>query len=79
MLSPLAGHTRSYLVDEPVLKLARRFNRSAAYNQRIRIEGIYHFIKEKAEGVGLHAENFAAHLIARLGHASYSFGAIAEV
>ena len=55
--SHFAGHSRAYLADEPILKFFARLYRSAANDQRVRIEGAYHFVEEKPKRMSLDAKD----------------------
>src|SRR3974390_1562697 len=64
LLLALRWHPVSYFLDEPLLEFFARFDCSAAYDQRVRIERVDHLVEKQSQAVSLHTENLAAHRIA---------------
>src|SRR5215472_366160 len=76
---PLERDAGADFADEPILELLARFDSAAAHDQGVRVEGVDHDVEEESKGVGLDAEDFAAHGVAAFGHAAYEFGGAGEI
>src|SRR5690242_5469377 len=79
LLFALAGHSRTNLIEEPVLKLFSGFKRASADDQSVGVKCVDHGIEEQAESAGLDAENFLAHLIAVLGQTPHELCGTVEI
>ena len=76
LFGSLPRHAGTDFIDEPVLKFGGRFDRTSADDQSVGVEGIDHLVEEKAQGVGLYAEDLAAHRVARFSKAADAFCSI---
>src|SRR5690349_5360248 len=49
LLDALGGHALADLVEEPLLEFLAGFDRAAADNQRVGVEGVDHLVEEETE------------------------------
>ena len=79
MFHTLIGHAYADFVQEPALEFGAGFQRTAAHDEGVGIKRVDHFVEEKSEGVGLHAENFLRQRVPFIREAADELGGLVTV
>ena len=76
---PPGGKRGADLGQEPVLEAGRGLNGATADDERVRVEGSDHLIKEDSEAMGLRGEKLAGEWVAFFGKTAHEAGSFAQV